>query len=126
LTASEARIAGALATGASLKEIAGRHEMSYETVRLHLKHIFAKTGTASAGRSGASAGAGPAGGGGTRFHASKGNCLASRLFVEMSASPQTKTGHTERVWPVIVLPSVFVRRLRVDLPPDEAARLKIY
>jgi DNA-binding CsgD family transcriptional regulator len=41
LTAAEARIAGALATGASLKEIAGRHE----TVRLHLKHIFAKTGT---------------------------------------------------------------------------------
>jgi len=45
LTAAEARIAGALATGASLKEIAGRHEMSYETARLHLKHIFAKTGT---------------------------------------------------------------------------------
>jgi len=26
----------------------------------------------------------------------------------------------------IVLPSVFVRRLRVNLPPDEAARLTIY
>ncbi|OWJ65261.1 hypothetical protein BWR60_20435 [Inquilinus limosus] len=45
LTPAEARVASGLAAGATLKEIAGLQEMSYETVRLHLKRVFAKTGT---------------------------------------------------------------------------------
>ena len=45
LTPAEARVASGLAAGATLKEIAGLQEMSYETVRLHLKRVFVKTGT---------------------------------------------------------------------------------
>jgi len=45
LTATEARIAGELAAGLSLKEIATRLDVSYETIRNHLKKIFLKTRT---------------------------------------------------------------------------------
>jgi DNA-binding CsgD family transcriptional regulator len=45
LTATEARIAGELAAGLSLKQIATRLDVSYETIRNHLKKIFAKTRT---------------------------------------------------------------------------------
>lgn len=45
LTPAEARVASGVAAGATLKEIAGLQVMSYETVRLHLKRVFAKTGT---------------------------------------------------------------------------------
>lgn len=45
LTATEARIAGELAAGLSLKEIATRLDVSYETIRNHLKKIFIKTRT---------------------------------------------------------------------------------
>jgi len=45
LTATEARIAGEVAGGLSLKEIATRLDVSYETIRNHLKKIFMKTRT---------------------------------------------------------------------------------
>lgn len=45
LTATEGRIAGELAAGLSLKQIATRLDVSYETIRNHLKKIFVKTRT---------------------------------------------------------------------------------
>jgi DNA-binding CsgD family transcriptional regulator len=45
LTLTEARIAGELAAGLSLKAIATRLDVSYETIRNHLKKIFLKTRT---------------------------------------------------------------------------------
>ena len=45
LTQAEARIAARLARGQRLSEIAGELEISINTVRGHLKQVFAKTGT---------------------------------------------------------------------------------
>lgn len=45
LTAAEATIVSHLIRGRSLAEIATRHNLSLNTVRTHLKNIFAKTGT---------------------------------------------------------------------------------
>jgi DNA-binding CsgD family transcriptional regulator len=45
LTAAEARVAGNLALGLSIKEIAASLGISVETVRTHIKRTFAKTGT---------------------------------------------------------------------------------
>jgi DNA-binding CsgD family transcriptional regulator len=45
LTVTESRIAGELAAGLSLKQIATRQDVSYETIRNHLKKIFMKTRT---------------------------------------------------------------------------------
>ena len=45
LTATEAEVALALAQGASASSIARERDISLETVRSHLKTIFAKTGT---------------------------------------------------------------------------------
>jgi DNA-binding CsgD family transcriptional regulator len=44
LTAAEARLAHALAEGASLRQAAERLQVSYFTARAHLRSIFAKTG----------------------------------------------------------------------------------
>jgi DNA-binding CsgD family transcriptional regulator len=46
LTATEARTAIEIASGLDVASIAGRHAVSAEAVRKHLKHIFLKTGTA--------------------------------------------------------------------------------
>jgi DNA-binding CsgD family transcriptional regulator len=45
LTASEARVAGEVLRGSSVDEAAKRLGLKRETVRTHLKHIFAKVGT---------------------------------------------------------------------------------
>ncbi len=45
LTPSEARVAGAIAEGLSLDQIASRHAVSIETVRAQTKAVLAKTGT---------------------------------------------------------------------------------
>lgn len=45
LTAAEARLAGQLAAGGTLPEIAGTDGVAYDTLRCHLKAIFVKTGT---------------------------------------------------------------------------------
>jgi len=45
LTAAESTIASHLIRGRSLADIAARHNLSLNTVRTHLKNIFAKTGT---------------------------------------------------------------------------------
>jgi DNA-binding CsgD family transcriptional regulator len=45
LTPAEARLAVALANGDSLKEIAEATGNRVGTLRTHLKHVFAKTGT---------------------------------------------------------------------------------
>lgn len=44
LTPAEARVAAALASGASVSEVARRLEVAVSTVREHLGHVFAKTG----------------------------------------------------------------------------------
>lgn len=44
LTPAKATIASYLARGRSIGEIAARHRLSLNTVRTHLKNIFAKTG----------------------------------------------------------------------------------
>ncbi|HJU29402.1 MAG TPA: helix-turn-helix transcriptional regulator [Candidatus Binataceae bacterium] len=44
LTPAEATVASQLARGRSIGEIAARHRLSLNTVRTHLKNIFAKTG----------------------------------------------------------------------------------
>ena len=44
LTAAEARIAFALLSGGSLFDIAAEVSVTYETVRKHLKTVFAKVG----------------------------------------------------------------------------------
>jgi DNA-binding CsgD family transcriptional regulator/PAS domain-containing protein len=46
LTPAEANIAAALAGGRSVSEIAADNQISLNTMRTHLKHILAKTGTA--------------------------------------------------------------------------------
>ncbi len=45
LTPMEGAVASELAAGCSLKEIARAHDISIQTVRGHLKQVFAKTGT---------------------------------------------------------------------------------
>ena len=45
LTAAEARLAVDLCAGDDLREIAARNGLSIATVRTHLKHLLAKTGT---------------------------------------------------------------------------------
>ncbi len=45
LTSAEARVAAALLKGADTQQIAAENRVSPETVRYHLKSIFAKTGT---------------------------------------------------------------------------------
>jgi DNA-binding CsgD family transcriptional regulator len=45
LTPAEARVAKALARGATLAEIAGEFNLSMKTVRMQLRSIFAKTET---------------------------------------------------------------------------------
>lgn len=45
LTAAELRIATELAAGSSLRAIADRHRISYETARTQLKAVLSKTGT---------------------------------------------------------------------------------
>ncbi|KQS84755.1 MULTISPECIES: helix-turn-helix transcriptional regulator [unclassified Rhizobium] len=45
LTASEAAIAALISQGMTLREIADRKGIAYETVRAHLRSIFGKTGT---------------------------------------------------------------------------------
>ena len=45
LTPAEARVAGKLATGQSIEEIATEEAVSLETVRTHVKRALAKTGT---------------------------------------------------------------------------------
>ena len=45
LTPAEARVAGALMTGAALESIAAQHRVSLGTVRAQLRSIYAKTGT---------------------------------------------------------------------------------
>lgn len=45
LTGAEAETASLLVEGKTLKEIAERLHVTYETPRAHLKHIFQKTGT---------------------------------------------------------------------------------
>ncbi|MEI8395769.1 MAG: helix-turn-helix transcriptional regulator [Rhodospirillaceae bacterium] len=45
LTPAEARVACAIAGGQTVKEIAVRHAVGYETVRAQIKAVFAKTGT---------------------------------------------------------------------------------
>ncbi|MGH9665711.1 MAG: helix-turn-helix transcriptional regulator, partial [Bryobacteraceae bacterium] len=45
LTSAEARVAGKLALGQSVEEIAAEAKISVETVRTHLKRILSKTGT---------------------------------------------------------------------------------
>ncbi len=45
LTTAEARLLGELAAGASLAEIAERHAVSVNTLRVHLHRLFQKTGT---------------------------------------------------------------------------------
>jgi DNA-binding CsgD family transcriptional regulator/PAS domain-containing protein len=44
LTAAEARLWGELLAGKALKTIAGESGVSVETLRIHLKHLFQKTG----------------------------------------------------------------------------------
>ena len=44
---AEKRLLPAICTGASIKEMAGQHEVSACTVRVHLKNIRRKTGTSS-------------------------------------------------------------------------------
>jgi DNA-binding CsgD family transcriptional regulator len=44
LTPAEAIVARQLVSGRSVGEIAARHRLSLNTVRTHLKNIFAKTG----------------------------------------------------------------------------------
>lgn len=43
-TPTEARLAGLLATGQSLEEVTAQMNISIQTGRTHLKHVFAKTG----------------------------------------------------------------------------------
>jgi DNA-binding CsgD family transcriptional regulator len=45
LSPAEARVAGGLADGATVEQLASRKGISQETVRGHLKAVFAKTGT---------------------------------------------------------------------------------
>lgn len=45
LTPAEARLAVALASGASLEDIAHQHELSKNTLRVQLQSVFTKTGT---------------------------------------------------------------------------------
>jgi DNA-binding CsgD family transcriptional regulator len=45
LTPTEARVAGSLAQGLTLSEIAERHKVKVSTVRSQLKAVFAKTGS---------------------------------------------------------------------------------
>ena len=47
LTRSEARVVSALCEGGSLREIASRLDIAYDTVRTHLKRIYQKTGSRS-------------------------------------------------------------------------------
>lgn len=49
LTPAEARVAGKLALGQSVEEIAAEAKISVDTVRTHLKRILAKTGTTRQG-----------------------------------------------------------------------------
>jgi len=45
LTPAEARLAEAMGAGLSPKEVAARHDVSWNTVRTQLRSVFAKTGT---------------------------------------------------------------------------------
>src|SRR5262249_34289346 len=45
LSPTEARLAGALAQGLELREVAEFMSMAYETARFHLKRLMTKTGT---------------------------------------------------------------------------------
>jgi len=45
LTPAEARLAAALATGATLEQIAAAHRVTEATLRSQLRSIFSKTGT---------------------------------------------------------------------------------
>lgn len=47
LTRSEARVVMALCQGGSMREIAARLDIAYETLRTHLKRIYEKTGARS-------------------------------------------------------------------------------
>ena len=45
LTPTEARVAGSLAEGLSLDQIAERHKVKLSTIRSQVKSVFAKTGS---------------------------------------------------------------------------------
>jgi DNA-binding CsgD family transcriptional regulator len=49
LTAAEARLAGKLALGWSIEEIATESGISIETVRTHIKRVLSKTATSRQG-----------------------------------------------------------------------------
>jgi DNA-binding CsgD family transcriptional regulator len=49
LTEAEARVAAALARGQNIEQIAAEFQLSPETIRTHLKKVFAKTDTSRQG-----------------------------------------------------------------------------